>query len=71
LRQKPDAEMENELEWEDVEASGRRFQVSDPESEDGMVVLKFCQEGTWVEVFSDHSRNELLQIAASFQAVHR
>jgi len=71
LRQKPDSEMENELEWEEVEASGRRFQVSDPESEDGMMVLRFCRDGTWVYVFSDHSRNELLRIAESFRAVER
>jgi hypothetical protein len=71
LRQKPDPEMENELEWEEVEVSGRRFQVSDPESQDGIIALRFCQDGTWVEVFSDHSRNELLRIAESFQAVER
>ncbi len=71
LRQKPDPAMEDELEWEDIEAFGQRFQVSDPESEDGMIVLRFCQDGTWVEVFSDHTRDELLQIAESFRAVER
>ncbi len=69
LSQSPDSEMENELEWEELEVAGRRFQLSDPESDDGMAVLRFCQDGTWVDVFSDHPRNELLRIAESFQAV--
>ncbi len=69
LRQSPDSEMESELEWEEIEVSGRRFQLSDPESDDGMMVLRFSQDGTWVDVFSDHPRNELLRIAESFQAV--
>jgi hypothetical protein len=71
LRQNPDSTMANELEWEELEASGRRFQLSDPQSDDGIMVLRFCQDGTWVDLFSDHSRNELLRIAASFQAVAR
>jgi hypothetical protein len=71
LRKKPDREMENELEWEEVEVSGRCFQISAPESDNGLTVLKFCQDGTWVEVFSDHSCDELLKIAESFEAVER
>jgi hypothetical protein len=71
LRPQPDPELEDRLEWEEVAASGRRFKLSDPQSDGGMIVLQFCQDGTWVEVFSDHSRDVLLNIAQSFEVVDR
>jgi hypothetical protein len=69
LRAKPDPEADERLEWEEVEVAGRRFEISDPEVEGGMICLRFCQDGTWVEIVSDHSRPELLDIAMSFEAV--
>jgi hypothetical protein len=69
LRAKPDSKSDERLEWQEVEVAGRRFEISDPEVEGGMTCLRFCQEGTWVEIVSDHSRPDLLDIAMSFEAV--
>ena len=54
---------------EEIEFSGRRFQLSDPEVEGALSILVFEQEGTWVEIVSDLGRDELLNVAASFEAV--
>jgi len=69
LRAKLDPESDERLEWEEVEVAGRRFEISDPEVEGGMICLRFCQDGTWIEAVSDHSRQDLLDIAMSFEAV--
>jgi hypothetical protein len=69
LRAKPDPESDERLEWEEVEVAGRRFEISDPEVEGGMICLRFCQDGTWIEIVSDHSRHDLLDIAMSFEAI--
>ena len=69
LRTKPDQDLEQRLEWEEVEAFGKRFEMSDPEMENGMIVLRFCQNETWIEMFSDYSREKTLDIAGSFEPV--
>jgi hypothetical protein len=69
LRPRLESEMYDRLEWEDVEVAGRRYQLSDPQVEDGLKVLVFNQDGTWVDIYSDHPRDELLRLAASFKAV--
>lgn len=69
LRAKPDPELDERLAWEEMEVGGRRFEISDPELDSGMIVLRFCQDGTWIEMVSDHSRQDLLEIAQSFEAV--
>lgn len=71
LRADRDPELDERLEWEEVEASGHRFEVSDPQVDGGMIVLRFCQGGTWVEVISDHALNDLFDIAMSFEPVER
>ena len=69
LHSRPEPESDEQLEWNEIEFSGRRFEISDPEVEGGMIMLRFCQEGTWVEMISDHSRQDLLAIATSFEPV--
>lgn len=69
LRSEFDAETQGRLEWEEIEFSGRRFQLSAPEVEGALSVLVFEQAGTWVDVVSDLPRDELLRVAASFEAV--
>ncbi len=64
-----DPEMRERLEWEEIEFSGRRFQLSDPEVDGALSILVFEQEGTWIEIVSDLGRDELLNVAASFEAV--
>lgn len=66
LCSEPDPKLDEDLEWEVAEFSGRRFTVSDPETEGGTVVVRFQQEGTWVAVYSDRPVREFLEIAASF-----
>jgi hypothetical protein len=56
-------------EWEEIELSGRRFYLSDPEVEGGLKILVFCHEGTWVDIDSDWSREDLLKSALSFEKV--
>ena len=58
---------EADLAWSEIEFSGRRFEISDPEVEGEMIMLGFCQEETWVEMISDHLRQDLLEIAMSFE----
>ena len=67
LRGSRDEDSEERLEWEAVEVAGRHFEISDPEVEEGMMCLRFCQDGTWVEIVSDHPRQDLLDIAMSFE----
>ncbi|WP_145059631.1 hypothetical protein [Adhaeretor mobilis] len=69
LRAKPEPESDEGLEWEEVEVAGRQIEISDPEVEGGMICLRFCQDGTWIEVVSDHSRQDLFDIAMSFEPV--
>ncbi len=69
LRPELDPEMQDRLEWEEIEFAGRRFQLSDPEIEGALSILVFNQDGTWIEVISDLARNELLDVAASFEVV--
>lgn len=69
LRPEPDPEMQDRLEWEEIEFAGRRFQLSDPEVEGALSILTFNQNGTWVEIVSNLPRNESLNLAASFEAV--
>jgi hypothetical protein len=66
-----DAEIRDRLEWEEIEFAGRQMKLSDPEVDGALSVLVFNQEGTWVEIVSDLSRDELLKVAASFVAVRR
>jgi hypothetical protein len=63
-----DRETEDRLEWEDVEFAGRRFRLSDPQVDGALSILAFQQEGTWVQVVADFSRDELLKVASSFMA---
>jgi hypothetical protein len=69
LRAERDEKQHETLEWEEIEISGRRFHLSDPDVEGGMSILVFCHEGTWVDIVSDWSRDELLKSALSFEKV--
>ncbi|WP_145434278.1 hypothetical protein [Lacipirellula limnantheis] len=71
LRAELDPEMQDRLEFEEIEFSGRRFQLSDPEIDGALSILVFQQDGTWVEIVSDFARNDLLNLAASFKPVAR
>ena len=66
-----DPEAHDRLEWEEIEFAGRLFQLSDPEVDGALSILVFKQDGTWVEIVSDLARDDLLVIAASFEAVDR
>ncbi|MEM8735993.1 MAG: hypothetical protein AAGG44_17320 [Planctomycetota bacterium] len=69
LRGSSDRDSDERLEWNEIEAAGQRFEISDPEVEGGMICLRFRKHGTWVEIVSDHSRQELLDIAVSFEPI--
>jgi len=68
LSQQPDLESQDEPEWEEVELSGQRFKLSDPQIDGGLSVLCFSKDGTWVTMYSDYAREELLNIALSCEA---
>ncbi len=69
LRGQPDVEIEESLEWEEVEVSARTFKLSDPNTEAGLSVLAFKHDGTHVYVFSDMQRSELFDFALSLKTV--
>jgi hypothetical protein len=71
LRPELDPEMQERLEFEEIEFSGRQFQLSDPEIDGALSILVFHQDGTWVEIVSDLARNELLEVAATFERFAR
>jgi hypothetical protein len=54
-----------ELEWEPLEHRGMNLQISDPGAE-GLRILVFDLEGTYVEIVSDLDRERLLELATSF-----
>lgn len=62
-----DRQMQELLEWEIVNVGERTFDVSDPGTEDGLRVVVFEQDGTYVDIISDMHLDELLEIAASFE----
>jgi len=68
-RAKPDKRHQESLEWEVIEARGRRFSISDPAPKQGLRVLASEHLATHVEIISDLSINELLELAISMQAV--
>ena len=69
MRAKPDPELGESLEWTELEESGQKLEISDPETDGGMIVLRFCKNGTWIEIFSDYPLKDLLEIATSFEPV--
>lgn len=67
LRARPEREMQRDLEWETVEISGRKLNISDPEVPEGLRVLSFEQAGTCVEIVSDLPRADLFDFALSME----
>lgn len=59
--------MHDELQWEEVNVAGRPFEVSDPGPDEGLRVVVFQQDGTYVDIISDMHLDELLKIAMSFE----
>jgi len=62
----PDQKAEDRLAWDHLEANGRKVRLSDPETEDGLCVLRFEQDGTHISIFSNLPRPELIDLATSF-----
>jgi hypothetical protein len=65
----PDPDLSKTLEWTEIERSGRRFKLSDPEVEDGLRVLWFEQSGTQVEIVSDLSVDEMVEMGLGMEEV--
>lgn len=66
-RSEREKRMHEELQWEVVTVGGRSLEVSDPSPEEGLQVVVFEQDGTWVDIVSDMQRDELHKLAVSFQ----
>lgn len=62
----PDEDHNETLLWETIDVGGRQMKLSDPEGDVGMSVLDFVQDGTYVSICSDLSRQQLFELAASF-----
>jgi hypothetical protein len=70
-RARRDPQMLNELDWELVTVGDRTLEISDPSPEKGSCVVALEQEGTWVDLISDLSREDLCRVAASLEPASR
>ncbi|QDU61329.1 hypothetical protein Pan216_21840 [Planctomycetes bacterium Pan216] len=58
-----------ELEWEELHVDGQTMEISDPAPDDGLRILTCWREGTFVIIFSDLPREEMVAIALSLTPV--
>ncbi|WP_425396312.1 hypothetical protein [Aeoliella sp.] len=70
LSDKSDSKLEEDLEWETIESELGPIRLSDPEVEGGQKVLLFAHEGATVVLFSDEPRDQLVELAKSFERVN-
>ena len=66
-----DKELQEELEWHEVVVEGRRFEFSDPDPVEGLRVLAWEWDGTYLELIADLPREEMVKIALSLKPVGR
>ena len=68
-RARRDKQMQEELEWDELEIEGRRFEISDPNPDEGLRVVAFEHDTTHVDIISDLPNEDLLDIATSMTPV--
>lgn len=67
VRQSSTPDSRDDYEWEVVERNGRRVEISDPGPGAGQRVLRLEHSGTHIEIRSDLSREQLLDMAVSLE----
>jgi hypothetical protein len=51
--------------WEEVERQGQKLLISDPGAGVGMRIVAVLRDGTHVDIWSDHERECLINVALS------
>ncbi len=68
--QERDYRFSTELLWENIVEDSQPMEISDPGlKKEGIRVLRIKKYGTWVELFSDLSVEEMVQIALSLAPI--